>query len=500
MEYIYLLQEREFIKTDELIYKLGKSKQSNLKRFKQYPKESNLLLQTSCEDCDKIEKELIRTFKLNFKHRNDIGHEYFEGDYKKMKNIINKMVSFDDYLDDIIFDKSIESYEEYKNSINYKIKIIITNKTSHEGYIKVEEGCYNKIYSKYDKSKNTLMKFIKHYSNNLKFYNYELIIKDIITTNYINNIDIHKLQYNEHPIILNNIFYIFDATNQSFNLTEEYNDIICDSQFNKKLECLNYNENNKNILLVDEILNKLINSNSVVDHYKKLCNNILIESSELIIFYDYSDDNNFLLTKYISNLMDNLSYDRCVIIRSQKNKEIFNKINKYKKLGYKNIIINSVNSYKNIYNDKKILDNELISHDNILTNDMLINYLLWCTTKIDLKIDNTIELNKLQLSGEKYCDTIISWFKENYELTDDESNVLKLKDIYKRFTESHNFEHMTKAEKKKYNKSYFVEYIEKNIFFRKYYCAKSKYIRTFLKYWKLKDINEESEEEHLLDS
>ena len=73
-------------------------------------------------------------------------------------------------------------------------------------------------------------------------------------------------------------------------------------------------------------------------------------------------------------------------------------------------------------------------------------------------------------------------------------------DIYERFTKSHNFEHMTKAEKKKYNKSYFVEYIEKNIFFRKYYCAKSKYIRTFLKYWKLKDINEESEEEHLLDS
>jgi len=32
--YIYLLQEREFIKTKENIYKLGKTKQENLKRIK----------------------------------------------------------------------------------------------------------------------------------------------------------------------------------------------------------------------------------------------------------------------------------------------------------------------------------------------------------------------------------------------------------------------------------------------------------------------------------
>ena len=50
--YIYLLQEREFIKTKENIYKLGKSKQENLKRLKQYSKGSELIIQLQCENCD----------------------------------------------------------------------------------------------------------------------------------------------------------------------------------------------------------------------------------------------------------------------------------------------------------------------------------------------------------------------------------------------------------------------------------------------------------------
>ena len=37
-EYIYLLHEREFIKTNENIYKIGKSKQENTKRISSYPK------------------------------------------------------------------------------------------------------------------------------------------------------------------------------------------------------------------------------------------------------------------------------------------------------------------------------------------------------------------------------------------------------------------------------------------------------------------------------
>jgi hypothetical protein len=57
--YIYLLQEREFIKTKENIYKLGKSKQENLKRIQNYPNGTKLIIQLECENCDINEKNLI---------------------------------------------------------------------------------------------------------------------------------------------------------------------------------------------------------------------------------------------------------------------------------------------------------------------------------------------------------------------------------------------------------------------------------------------------------
>ncbi len=88
-QYIYLLQEREFIKTKENIYKIGKTTQPNHERLKQYPKGSSLLLQSVCSDCNIIEKELINEFKHKFKQRLDIGIEYFEGNYIDMIRVIN---------------------------------------------------------------------------------------------------------------------------------------------------------------------------------------------------------------------------------------------------------------------------------------------------------------------------------------------------------------------------------------------------------------------------
>ena len=57
--YIYLLQEREFIKTKENIYKLGKTKQENLKRIQNYTNGTKLIIQLECENCDINEKNLI---------------------------------------------------------------------------------------------------------------------------------------------------------------------------------------------------------------------------------------------------------------------------------------------------------------------------------------------------------------------------------------------------------------------------------------------------------
>jgi len=90
--YIYLLQEREFIKTKENIYKLGKSKQENLKRIQNYPNGTKLIIQLECENCDINEKNLIIIFKQKFIQRIDIGTEYFEGDKYEMISIIYNIV------------------------------------------------------------------------------------------------------------------------------------------------------------------------------------------------------------------------------------------------------------------------------------------------------------------------------------------------------------------------------------------------------------------------
>jgi hypothetical protein len=95
--YIYLIQEREFVNCDEKIYKIGKTKQDNLRRIKDYPKGSILLLQYNCNNCDIIEKKLINDFKNKYKHQKSIGAEYFEGDYIEMiKDIHNTIIEHDD--------------------------------------------------------------------------------------------------------------------------------------------------------------------------------------------------------------------------------------------------------------------------------------------------------------------------------------------------------------------------------------------------------------------
>ena len=92
-EYVYVLQEREFIKTKENIFKVGKTKQENSKRFNQYPKDTILLLQTVCIDCDKTERSILSRFQSKYKQRKDIGVEYFEGDHNQMLRDINEIAT-----------------------------------------------------------------------------------------------------------------------------------------------------------------------------------------------------------------------------------------------------------------------------------------------------------------------------------------------------------------------------------------------------------------------
>ena len=92
-EYIYMLREREFVNNNKNVYKIGRSKQKDMKRIRQYSKSSELIIYMQVDNCKKTERILIKEFNKNFKSRTDIGYETFEGDRYKMLDIIYKYCS-----------------------------------------------------------------------------------------------------------------------------------------------------------------------------------------------------------------------------------------------------------------------------------------------------------------------------------------------------------------------------------------------------------------------
>ena len=85
--FIYLLKEREFLQSNEQVYKLGKT--SNPKnRMASYPKGSMILFLTICNDCGNAERELLAKFRSIFIPRLDIGREYFQGNKFDMIRIL----------------------------------------------------------------------------------------------------------------------------------------------------------------------------------------------------------------------------------------------------------------------------------------------------------------------------------------------------------------------------------------------------------------------------
>ena len=88
---VYLLIEREFLILKENVFKIGRSENVS-NRAKQYPNGSQLLIVLPCIDCKVSEKQLKEVFRTSFKHRTDIGSEYFEGSPNMMiRTFINNV-------------------------------------------------------------------------------------------------------------------------------------------------------------------------------------------------------------------------------------------------------------------------------------------------------------------------------------------------------------------------------------------------------------------------
>uniref|UniRef100_A0A6C0ICB6 Uncharacterized protein n=1 Tax=viral metagenome TaxID=1070528 RepID=A0A6C0ICB6_9ZZZZ len=86
MEYVYLVIEREFVHSDQSVYKIGRSSQENDNRFQ-------LICQQRVMDSQFLEREIIQLFKHKYKQRSDIGREYFEGDSYHMQLDIFTLIS-----------------------------------------------------------------------------------------------------------------------------------------------------------------------------------------------------------------------------------------------------------------------------------------------------------------------------------------------------------------------------------------------------------------------
>jgi hypothetical protein len=303
-EFIYLLQEREFIKTKEPIYKIGKTKQEKLKRIKSYPNGSELLLYTVCNNCDEIEKTIINKFKSHFIHKKDIGNEYFKGDYNSMIYLI---------YDIIISSKKedIKDNNENNNENNHEVnrcskcnkfyktkKYLISHEPNCNGInILSCPKCMSTFTLLSNKSKH-----IKKNNCKAKSINHNIIMNDDYIKNYGNErIDyledfINKPTIKDLPIHKKLIKYIeYKYFNEEFpeNRNIKYENNNCLIREDGKWKSKNLNnmiidiiEKNKLIIIYNNFIEytEEDNEKEIIDNYKYIKDElkVLIKSSKSI--------------------------------------------------------------------------------------------------------------------------------------------------------------------------------------------------------------------------
>jgi hypothetical protein len=211
--YIYLLQEREFIKTKENIYKVGRTKKENYQRFNQYPKGSILLFQMICNNCENIETQIIKQFKEKFNQQKNIGNEYFEGDCNMMIDIIYSTIKNETYIKDEInltFDDNEPIYcdDDCEDTIlrrqkrNYLIKKIKLEFPDYE-YNKYSKTTYIKI------KKNDNNYVIIYVNPKLPFANFgECIIQHTMNANVADKLEYFNTLLKSKVLLLNKIYDI----------------------------------------------------------------------------------------------------------------------------------------------------------------------------------------------------------------------------------------------------------------------------------------------------
>lgn len=231
MSYIYLILEREFIKTNENIYKIGRSNQNNDKRIKQYPNNSKLILQTICSDCHFSENKIISLFKTKYIHRNDIGHEYFEGDVFEMRKDINKIIDeFDKLSIDELQKRAKEQIIENKLNKDLEKQILLQKKQEEiEILNKKKENIKKELLEELEyieRKKNELIKKKEEKYNNYQlklnkktFKNEKIVnsIADKLKKNIDSSEDINYNKKEDENILQNSKDFLAEFIDNNIN-------------------------------------------------------------------------------------------------------------------------------------------------------------------------------------------------------------------------------------------------------------------------------------------
>ncbi len=140
--------------------------------------------------------------------------------------------------------------------------------------------------------------------------------------------------------------------------------------------------------------------------------------------------------------------------------------------------------------DKKYKNTEFQEkHKRALLKILMDSHKIYSQNNFKFIIPESIK-NRTTEYLEMSC-VILQWFMESYILTNDNKNILKIKNIFEDFKVSEYFGDTTKAERRKYNYKYFVEYFSTNITTNRYYKAKygKKGDRNVLLGWKKIETN-----------
>jgi putative DNA primase/helicase len=94
-------------------------------------------------------------------------------------------------------------------------------------------------------------------------------------------------------------------------------------------------------------------------------------------------------------------------------------------------------------------------------------------------------------------DDISEWINEIFEKTNNEKDIIKLKDIFKTFKESDFYSNFSKNDKRKYNYKYFTDAMCNNLFLKKLVNIRSDVY--YLKHYKYKvDVNDINDDENII--